>query len=123
MIGAIVHFRRNSEWKRTVRALQSLPRVRIDQALQAFTHDRHAGGNGVPTVSLGELTSHGYLRSNEVAGLSGMKVTFFLNADETRPQTVLVRVQLASGQVIELGDGSVQMVSRRTMENELARGQ
>ena len=113
------NFRRRTEWRHAVSALQSLPRDRMDEAVHACVRDRKAHGSAAPkTLSLNDLINGGYLRSNEVGELSGMDATFPVAANETNPDSTIPRdivacVRLSDGsKVIELFDGSIQMSTR-----------
>lgn len=77
-------------------------------ASQTYRRDLEATRQPVPeSVSLRELTNHGYLRAADVPGLAGLAVTIALN--EGRPHDVLVRVRFPDGgQQVLLADGSVQ---------------
>ena len=110
------NIRQRSESKKTIAALRSLPAHRVYVAVENFTRDRKASGGTLPSaVSLGELTSGGYLRLEEVAALRNMDVTFGVGVDETSPQQILVSVRLSDYRdVILLADGSIQTVCRMT---------
>ena len=114
VISIVPNFRHRAEWNQTVRALRSLPRDRVDSALEAFVRDQKAKGGAVPaTVSFRDLVAGGFLRADEAAPFTGMEVTFGVGVDETRPQQILVRVPLSGGRVVvELADGSILQVAR-----------
>ena len=98
-------------WQRRMPVLQD--GSKLIAAVQAFSRDERARGEAMPTsVALSELIRKGYITRDEVRAFDGMDVTFSLTADETRPQSVLVRARLPDGStVIVLGDGSAQQVS------------
>lgn len=89
--------------------------LRLANALAQYARDLHARGTPVPkSVSLETLLSLGYLTPEEVKPFEGAKVTFYSDADDTRPQSVLIEARLPDGQVeAVLADGSVQQFSRR----------
>lgn len=114
----IPNLRDHSEWKKTVRALQDLPKDSVDTAVAAFARDRKATNSFVPTiVSLRELVSGGYLRAEDIRGLEAKEVTVSLTAGETTPSEVWIRVRTAHGDIVLMADGSIQRLSSRR-ENE-----
>ena|SRR3989442_285649 len=113
IISTIPNLRHRSEWKQTVKALQSLSRERIDTAVQLFARDRQAKNSVVPTaVPLSELVSGGYLGSEDIRGLEGRDVTVSLATDETRPQKIWIRVRAADYDTALMADGSVLQLPR-----------
>ncbi len=113
IIGIIPNLRHRSEWKQTVKALQSLSRDRIDTAVQSFARDRKATNSVVPTaVPLRELVSGGYLVAEDIRGLEGRDVTVSLTVDETRPSAIWIRVRAADHDTALMGDGSIQQLPR-----------
>jgi hypothetical protein len=105
----IPNFRHRAEWKRTVRALQSLPHDRIEAAVQAFKRDREITDGIVP---LRQLVSAGYLRAEDVQSLRDRDVLVSLATDETTPH-VWIRVQGAGGDIVLMADGSIRKEARR----------
>src|SRR2546421_9487903 len=118
IVSIVPNFRHRAERQRTVRALQKLPRDRVDTALEAFVREQKSKGGVVPTtVTLRELVAGGFLGADEAAPLSGMDVTVSTGLDDRRPQQILVRVRLQTGGVVVvMGDGSIQMVNERALE-------
>jgi hypothetical protein len=113
IISIIPNLRHRSEWKQTVKALQSLSRDRIDTAVQSFARDRKASNRVVPTaVPLSELVSGGYLGVEDIRGLEGRHAKVSLTRDETRPQTIWIRVRVADADAALMGDGSVLQLPR-----------
>lgn len=111
IVSIIPNFRHRAERKRTVAALQSLPHDRLDTAVQSFKRDRKPTDSTVP---LRELVSRGYLRAEDIRGLEDRDVTVSLSADETSPQTVLIRVHSTDGfDIVLMADGSVQGLPKR----------
>jgi hypothetical protein len=111
--GIIPNLRHRSEWKQTVKALQSLSRDRIDTAVQSFARDRKANSSVVPTaVPLRELISGGYLGAEDIRGLAGRDVMVSLTTDETTPQAIWIRVRAADHDTALMLDGSVIQLSR-----------
>jgi hypothetical protein len=108
------NFRHRSEWKRTVRGLRNLPRERLDTAVQGFIRDQKAMGKPLPAaVPLTNLVSGGYLRAEATVDLEGTLTTVALDADESSPQMILVRVQFPDGCTFaELADGSIQRLPK-----------
>ena len=92
--------------------LRNAPRLIL--AINAFSHDCTARGKTLPgVVSLRELVSGGYISSADVSAFDGMDVTISLNANESDPQTILMRARLPDGSVTALmSDGSVQSLRR-----------
>jgi len=111
-IAMIPSIRFRLEWDRTVKALQSLPRERVDAAVQAFVHDRKASTAGLPaTVTFAELVSGGYLRTNDVVAFGGKQAEVFLGVDESYPAAIRIRVRMPNGRdVVEMMDGSCMML-------------
>jgi hypothetical protein len=113
IISIIPNLRHRSEWKQTVKALQSLSRDRIVTAVQSFARDRKAKNSVVPTaVPLRELVSGGYLGAEDIRGLEGRDVTVSLNVDETTPSAIWIRVRAADHDIALLADGSVLQLPR-----------
>ena len=113
-ISVAPNFRHRSEWNRTVKTLQSLSRERVQAAVQGFARDRKAGGKPLPAaVALQDLVSGGYLRADEVSGLNGAQATVTLDADESAPSMIWIRVQFPDGcSFAELADGSIQALPK-----------
>ncbi len=78
-------------------------------ASHTYRRDLEAKNLPVPeSVSLQELTNHGYLRAADVPGLAGLDVTIALKPEETQPHAVQARVRFPDGdERILLADGSV----------------
>lgn len=108
------NFRHRSEWNRTVKALQSLSRERVQAAVEGFTRDRKARGIQLPaTVTLQDLVSGAYLRAGEVAGLSGTQTTVAVDVNESTPAMIWIRVRFPDGcSFAEMADGSIQGLPR-----------
>jgi type II secretory pathway component PulM len=104
------NFRHRSEWNQTVKTLRSLSPERVRAAVQGFARDRKASGKPLPaTVGVQDLVSSGYLRADEVTGLSGAQTTVALDVDESTPQMIWIRVQFPDGcSFAEMADGSIQ---------------
>ena len=111
VVGMIPSIRAHREWDRTVEALRSLPRERVDAAVQAFVHDRKASIAALPaTVTFVELVSGGYLHTNDVAAFGGKQAEVFLDADESHPAAIWIRVHLTDTRdVVEATDGSIML--------------
>jgi len=106
-----IHFR--SEWDRTVEALRSLPRERVEGAVQAFIHTRKTSATLPASVSFAELVAGGYLRTNEVAAFGGKQAEVFFDADESHPQDIWIRVHLTDTRdAVEFNDGSIALEPR-----------
>ena len=88
--------------------------AKLFSALEAFSQDRRDAALPIPaSLTLRELVASGYLGTNDVRAFEGTEVTFQLDSDLTRPQEVMIRVKLRDGtQMVLLGDGSVQRVSK-----------
>jgi hypothetical protein len=118
VISIIPNFRHRSAWKHTIQALRSLPRDRVDSAIQSFVGAQKAQGRSVSeTVSLRELVASGFLRAEEAAPFGDAEVAFAVSIDETRPQQIIARVPMSSGVVVvELADGSIQAMARSALD-------
>jgi hypothetical protein len=110
---AISAARQHREWDRTVQALRSLPRERVDTAVQAFLHGK-AGTTAPPaTVTFAELVSGGYLHTNDVAAFGGKQVVVFIGVDGSTPAGAYLLVHLTDTRdVVEEADGSIMMRPR-----------
>jgi hypothetical protein len=85
--------------------------------LQAFARDYTSRGKPLPSeVGLGDLIGGGYLDGADGQAFQGAKLKFNLQADETRPQEILMTAQLPDGTtLVGLGDGSVQQMTAATL--------
>jgi hypothetical protein len=83
-------------------------------AASAYAQQLTASGAAVPSeVSLERLIAQGLLRSNDVAGFTGMKVSVTLAVDPQNLGQVLMRARLPDGtEIVARNDGSVQQVGR-----------
>jgi hypothetical protein len=83
---------------------------KVIAAAKAYGEQLRTTGAAVPAeVSLNQLIASGLLRSNDVSGFSGMKVTVALGVDAQNLQQVLMRARLPDGtEIVALNDGSVQ---------------
>lgn len=95
-----------------------LDAIRIPNALAEYVRDLHHQGKPVPpAVRLEELIQGGYLQEEEVRVFKGAKVTFYRDADETRPQGILMTVEDASGSMhVLLADGSLQQLTPQRLK-------
>ena len=91
-----------AEVKWTRHQLHGLPCQRMIEALRAFTQDHRAGGSGsaLHIVSIGDLVSGDYLKSDEVGSLTDEQVVFFLDPLEDRPQFMWIRAKLSDGSLV-----------------------
>lgn len=110
---ALRNHHNRSEWMAAMRALQSLPRdwrVSIDEYRSAKTDAK-----SVPAeVTIQELVSAGCLKPADIAAFAGYRTFVSIQADETSPNSVLVRVETPSGrQVVLNSDGSIMMLPHR----------
>jgi hypothetical protein len=101
-----------SYWQRSQPAFKDAPK--LVAAAQAFSRDQAARGQPVPaSVSLHELTSGGYIATNDVRAFDGMDVTVSL-ASETYPQSILIHVRMPDGtEIAAMADGSVQPLPKK----------
>ncbi|NBV21014.1 MAG: hypothetical protein EBS05_03335 [Proteobacteria bacterium] len=113
-VSIIPNFHRRSEWDRAISALQSLPREHVVSAIEGFVKTQNAQNRTIANmVSLRELVSTGFIRAEATAPFSDMDVTFATKVDVTRPDLILIRVRLPSGDVVvELTDGSIQKLAQ-----------
>ena len=102
-----------SHWQRSQPAFKDAPK--LVAAAQAFSRDQAAHGRPVPaSVSLHELTSGGYIATNDVRAFDGMDVTVSLAASDAYPQSVLIHVRMSDGtEIAAMADGSVQQLPRK----------
>ncbi len=109
VISIIPRVRYRAEWRRTVAALQNLPRDRVDAAAQAFKSDHKTAESA---VSFRELISGDYLRAEEVGVLADRDASISFS-EETNPQMVWIRVRAGDGSdIVQLNDGSIQKVTK-----------
>jgi hypothetical protein len=124
IISVIPTFRQRSEWKRTVQALRDLPREHVTSAIQSFVRAQKTQGRSISeTVSLRELVAGGFISTEDAVPFAGADVTFAIRIDERSPQQIIARVPLSNGHavVVELADGSIQVVSRSALERQDSR--
>jgi hypothetical protein len=86
----------------------------IVAAARAYTHDLRDRKEPIPkSVTLQELVERHFLKPEEIAAFRGLNATVMLTSTQSGPQFVLMRVHLPEGgDIILLGDGSVQQVPR-----------
>jgi hypothetical protein len=86
----------------------------IVAAARSYTRDLQVRKQPVPkSVTLEELVAHHFLQPEEITAFRGMNATIMLTSTQSAPQTVLMRVHLPEGgDIVLLGDGSVQQVPR-----------
>lgn len=86
----------------------------LTEAVQAYAQQLREQGRPVQGfVTLGELLRQGHLSERDVQGFEGMEVSVNLEAGESRPGEILVRVVAPDGQIFAaLADGSVQSLRR-----------
>jgi hypothetical protein len=99
-ISPLLHHRAECKW--TVHQLQGLTFERMIEALRAFTQDHRGGGSGSAPhmVSIGDLVSGGYLRSDEVGSLSDTQVVFWLVPLKQNPSMMSVCAKLPDGSLV-----------------------
>ena len=87
--------------------------TRLADALAQYTRELRLRGSPVPrTVTLDTLLQLGYLTSADALPFHGAQVTFYSDADATRPQSILLSARMPDGSVQAiLADGSVQQFS------------
>ena len=94
IISITPNLRARSDDQKIVSALQRLPRDQFTSAAQKFARDHHVDAGVFPgSVSLSELLSGGYLRTQEVAGLERRDVSISIPTHETNPQELWIRVR------------------------------
>jgi hypothetical protein len=96
---------------REPKPFQRMPQLVM--AMRAYAFDLVAKGQRVPDeVPLQTLIEGKYLKAADVEAFKGVEVTFFNNASNKNPQSLLVSVVMTDGQVLcLLADGSVQEVT------------
>lgn len=88
------NLRRDSERRSVSAALSTLPPSSLVEAAHAFAHNR---GTNSSTVPLRDLITGGYLRIPHPAVLEDRAAVVVMDADESTPSAVLVRVRLLTG--------------------------
>ena len=93
---------------------QSLDAERIVEAVSAFVHDRAAHATPLPaSVSLQELVTGGFLRSEDIKPFGTAEVTISLTKDETHPSQILIQARMPDGsRMAGLADGSVAQLRK-----------
>ena len=88
----------------------SIDGKRYMAGLTQYAQDLRSRGEPLPpSITLDELVRGGYLRTEDARPFEHAEVTFYTDADETRPMSVLMEARMPDGQVhAVLGDGSVQ---------------
>ncbi|MBM3836121.1 MAG: hypothetical protein FJ403_23235 [Verrucomicrobia bacterium] len=83
-------------------------------AVRTYASTMRAAGAEVPAeVSIETLIARSLLQREDVSAFNGLDVTIALEADETKPSQLLVRVRTSNGQELALlGDGSVQQLKK-----------
>ena len=110
VVAIIPNIRVHREWDRTVAAIRSLPRERVDAAVQAFLHDKAGTAAPPATVTFAELVSGGYLHTNDVAAFGGKQVVVFTRVDGSNPAAVYLLVPLTDTRdLVEEADGSIML--------------
>ncbi|MGA3164011.1 MAG: hypothetical protein ABSD77_07445 [Verrucomicrobiota bacterium] len=102
-----------SYWEHSQPKFKDAPKLAA--AVQAFSRDRAAHGQPLPTsVSLHELVGGGYIATNDVRAFDGMDVTISLDAGDAYPQSILIHVRMPDGtEIAAMADGSVQQLPKR----------
>jgi hypothetical protein len=85
----------------------------IVAAARAYTRDLQVRKQPIPkSVTLEDLAASHFLKPEEIAAFRGLNATIMLTSTQSNPQTVLMRVHFPDGgEILLLGDGSVQQVS------------
>ncbi len=88
--------------------------ARLVAAVQKYSRDRATKGFPPSTsVSLPELVTLGYLKTEDVRAFDGMEASVFLGPDSGKETEILMRVRQSDGTEHALmRDGSVQQVLR-----------
>jgi len=86
----------------------------IVAAARAYTRDLQVRRQPMPkSVTLEELAARHFLKPEEIAAFRGLNATIMLTSQASNAQTILMRVHFPDGgDIILLGDGSVQQVPR-----------
>ncbi len=94
---------------------------RLVNALAQYARDLRIRGAPIPpTVTLDTLLRLGYVTPADVKPFRGAKVTFYADADSSRPQSILVQADKPDGTVEAiLADGSVQQFSKQMWQEVL----
>jgi hypothetical protein len=104
------YFLRSSAPMSSTSDLREINAVALLSAARAHTQDLQSRDLPVPElIPMEDLILGGWLKEEDVAALANARVWIASNPDETRPQQVLVRVQLSpTEEIVALADGSVQ---------------
>jgi hypothetical protein len=86
----------------------------IVAAARAYTQDLQDRKQPIPSsITLEELAALHFLNPGDITAFRGLKANIALTADNRDPQTVLMRVLMPDGVIIELlGDGTVREAVR-----------
>ena len=111
---AIRAHHRRAESLVMAKALQSLP-PSLWNGVEAYRADAKKNGKLMPDeLPLQELVATGHLQPADLGQLNGAKAYISLVADETMPNSTLIRVLVQDNfQIALLSDGSVQMLQTR----------
>lgn len=92
--------------------------ARLVTALQGYVRDLVARGEPVPpSIALESLVRSGHLQPADLQPFEGARVVVHTDADENRPQSLLMEAWMPDGSVlVVLSDGSVQSMSRKRFE-------
>lgn len=91
---------------------------RIATAFSEYAKECRRRGQAVPSLVTPEmLVASGHLRQQDVKALAGIRLIFHGDADETRPQRLMVEAQMPDGSWLAvLGDGSVQQLTQARLD-------
>jgi hypothetical protein len=93
-------------------------------AVEAFARDWKATNTATlpDSVPLRDLVFRGYFRAENMQGLERRDVAVGLDFDETRPQTVVIRVHAGHRDFVLMGDGSISQASPTSVVRQLKAG-
>ncbi len=78
---------------------------------------RDRGQSATSIVTLETLVRSGHLKPAEASEWKGVRITFYRDANETRPQSIVAVAVMPDGSgTALLGDGSVQQLTRARLE-------
>jgi hypothetical protein len=91
---------------------------RLMTALAEYAREVRSRGEPLPaSITMETLVRSGHLRPEDAKPFDGAELTFYADADETRPQSVLAVARMPDGTVLAvMADGSVQGFARSRWE-------